>query len=665
MNTEDGESEENISDYNGADETEQEIEDHEYIIPGDVAQLVKIRLFLMNDKTGNYKWMKNFVAECTCNGVVVATTLARHSHPERTNIHPGWTNGLRRHRRYYDGFWETVQERSAEMCRLAFEIFDRYGTIMTKYKDHPRQRGTGIWGSELDQGPLFFFENLHITALKLRRKGLGQKVVSLLLEKAKKFSLANSVKPDVYILAGFDNWTPKDFMGPEWTLHALVIPGYLKADIASHLVGKSPEERLMIKYQTEAVATDFWRSCGFRRIGVSDCFAFSFIPDHPSHALAAASDFNPRRSKARDLENEELRVIYEIDCSTGTSTLRMERLRNALPLHHAALTLTDEELKAFFITHIDDKIGWDRVTNSEATLLHLTACEFKPLSAQWLLEKIHDAESWKTARDIDGHTPFEELQEKLKKMRTQSKCGLRRIKNVSDQFDGNPDAAVSCLCLLSGKNPSANKACFRYGCTYGESVEGFISVKMKNSMTGHEKNPKWTQRIEDGGWVRSHGFLDCDVHRSLAIHLSQRLGFVNMFQLVVNCLNAEKAPTVENLEWCCNTILNQRGSEWPLNTYMQSYLRRAGTQKGCRAVLRSIIESARLADANDEAGRGWEDTNEINEPFGIDIRYPDPPQPNQLVETTLSLKLLPEPVATNTGMLSFATTWAPVEPDGR
>jgi hypothetical protein len=39
--------------------------------------------------------------------------------------------------------------------------------------------------------------------------------------------------------------------------------------------------------------------------------------------------------------------------------LKMGRLHDALPLHHAALTLMDEELNAFFVTHADDEIGWD------------------------------------------------------------------------------------------------------------------------------------------------------------------------------------------------------------------------------------------------------------------------------------------------------------------
>jgi hypothetical protein len=37
----------------------------------------------------------------------------------------------------------------------------------------------------------------------------------------------------------------------------------------------------------------------------------------------------------------------------------MGRLCDALPLYHAALTLTDKELNAFFMTYAGDEIGWD------------------------------------------------------------------------------------------------------------------------------------------------------------------------------------------------------------------------------------------------------------------------------------------------------------------
>jgi hypothetical protein len=86
--------------------------------------------------------------------------------------------------------------------------------------------------------------------------------------------------------------------------------------------------------------------------------------------------------------------------------MKTERLQDALPLHYAALTLTDEELKNYFAAHADDEIGWDLVMNSEATLLYIIACKLKPLSTQWLLENVHYANRWKTAYDINGYTPL-------------------------------------------------------------------------------------------------------------------------------------------------------------------------------------------------------------------------------------------------------------------
>jgi hypothetical protein len=94
---------------------------------------VKIRLFLTDEEMNESRWMTNFVAECTCDGVVVATALARYIHRE----------GIR------SQFWEKMEVPSEETCNVAFHVFDRYGTVQTKYKDHPVQRGTGVWGTSL------------------------------------------------------------------------------------------------------------------------------------------------------------------------------------------------------------------------------------------------------------------------------------------------------------------------------------------------------------------------------------------------------------------------------------------------------------------------------------------------------------------------------------
>jgi hypothetical protein len=562
---------------------QQDIEEHEYTIPGDATRTLKIRLFWVDDQMGGFEWMNPFVAECTCDGVTVATAVARYIRRERMR----------------SGFWETMEALNEETCDVAYHVFDRYGTVKAKYRDHPVQRGAGVWGNELDHGPLFLMEKIHVTALELRRQGLGQKVVSLLLEKAQQFCRRD--KPDgKYVDHVYGS---NEAFERAWTLHALVSPGSLTADIESQLEGKSAEERLMIQDRAESGAIDFWRSCGFRRIGASRCFAFSFNLQHQSRALAAASDFDPRRSQAKDLEDEELQDSYYTDPFTEGKDLKMGRLRDTLPLHHAALTLTDQELQAFFITHTDDGIGWDRVTNSDATLLHLTACELKPLSTRWLLENVHHSDSWKTTRDIDGYTPLEALQEKLEKIRTRRDHGLLRILNVSDQFEGHSDTAVSCLSLLLGQDAlGPSKDCLRYGCTCGECVNGLLSARMRSSLIfqGMVMYDRMQDEFDDGDfWTIFHDSdleqLDPNVRNNLRTDKSLREGFVNMFEIAVECLQAKQVPTAGNLEQCCS-----HRNEWPPHT--KNYLRRAGVQMGCRAVLRVMFDNAELND--EKAGNG-------------------------------------------------------------
>ncbi|KAL2871683.1 uncharacterized protein BJX67DRAFT_389187 [Aspergillus lucknowensis] len=561
---------------------ERDIEEHEYTTSGNMARTVKIRLFLTDEGMSMSSWMKVFVAECTCDGAFVATALARY---------------IRREVR--SELWEKMDAAGVETSDVAFHVFDRYGTVKAKYKDHPVQRGTGVWGNGLDHGPLFLIENLRVTARSLRGKGLGKKIVSLLLNKARLFYLDD--KPDGKDADLF--YGSNEAFERAWTLHALVTPGKLTTEIGSRLVGKSAEERLTTKARVQSGAIGFWRSCGFRRIGASRCFAFSFDLQHQSRAIPAASDFDPRRSHAEELEDEELEAISEAHGSTNVKKVKMERLRHTLPLHHAALTLVDEELKTFFATHADDKIGWDRVTNSEATLLHLTACELKPLSMRWLLENVHHADRWKTARDIRGYTPLEALQETLEKMRTQKEYGFFRVLNISDHFEGYPDAAVSCLSLLFGQDAlGVSRACLRYGCTCGECIEGFLSARMRSSLIFHGEImfDLIQNGLYDGQfWIEDNddilGYLDPGVRKNLETNKSLRKGFVNIFQIAVECLRAKKAPTAENLEWCSNNR-----SEWPPDT--KNYLRRAGAQMGCRAVLRYIFDTAREQD--EKAGDG-------------------------------------------------------------
>lgn len=76
-----------------------------------------------------------------------------------------------------------------------------------------------------------------------------------------------------------------------------------------------------------------------------------------SLVLLVASDFNLYRSYIEDLKNEELEVIYETNRLTKVKELKIERLRDILPLYYISLTLIDKELRAFFVTYTNNKIS--------------------------------------------------------------------------------------------------------------------------------------------------------------------------------------------------------------------------------------------------------------------------------------------------------------------
>jgi hypothetical protein len=86
-----------------------------------------------------------------------------------------------------------------------------------------------------------------------------------------------------------------------------------------------------------------------------------------------------------------------------------------------------------------------------------------PRSLEWLLKNIDEAHSLKAYRNGDGFTPLEVLQDALDFARSQGRFGNMRM-NLSGDFKGHPENAVSCLSLLSGPASSMlSNACLRYG----------------------------------------------------------------------------------------------------------------------------------------------------------------------------------------------------------
>ncbi|KAJ5159345.1 uncharacterized protein N7500_008996 [Penicillium coprophilum] len=160
----------------------------------------------------DFKWKRNFVAECSYPAIPVVNALARY-------IYEGTRSGS----------WEGMEESSEKICDVAFHVFDRYGTCNEEL----------VYGeASLTLACLFLLEKLHFTALELHRKGLGQKLVE-----------------NADHICG-----PNEAFERAWTLHTWVSPGYPAAKLNSQLVGKSVQERFTIWDQVRSGAIDFWRS---------------------------------------------------------------------------------------------------------------------------------------------------------------------------------------------------------------------------------------------------------------------------------------------------------------------------------------------------------------------------------------------------------------------
>ncbi|KAJ5692145.1 hypothetical protein N7462_001568 [Penicillium macrosclerotiorum] len=560
-----------------------EPEEHEYTVHGDIERTVKIRLYWVSEAANGHKWPIKLFAECTCEGFAVANAVARLIARE----------GMR------SEFLDIMNQLIREMRDIGIQLFDRYVVVLEKYKHHQHQKGKGVWRKNLDHGPIFFFETIHISAPALRRRGLGQKLVSLLLNKAQKYIL--SAKGDgqyADLLYG-----SHEAFERIWTLHAFIKPEIKRAGAKSYILKRNSEERLMIMNQIQLCAITFWRSCGFRRIGASPYFAYSFDLQRPSHSLETNSDFDLQGSHSEDSENEILTNFCQRYCFFNLPYLKLERIRHDKPLHHAAIVLSDERLKAFLISSITHNHNWHDVTLFQSTLLHLTARAFKPQSTRWLVENIPFSQCWLAYRDFEGHTPIEALQDRLESLRTRREYGALQFVDVADSFRGHPEEAVACLALLFEKTfVRIDTECIRYGCTCRECLAGFLSPRMKRALI-FQANAMYdfmNQQMTDGKhWAEFNDFnleqLDPRLRSHLEFSISIRQGFISIFQIVIECLRANVVPTAGAISQYCDNHSQQ-------HQYAKSYLECAGAQVGCYGVLRQIFNAA--IEEDQRAGSG-------------------------------------------------------------
>lgn len=439
-----------FEDYNGdtdSEDFEYENEEHKITVQHDGAdRVVKLRIFKTKERElGN--WFHNIHATCTVGGKQVGNALGRYVNRESI-------------REY---FWRDMEQPSEEVSSIAFELFGRYGYLNEHLKTHCVQKGTGVWGSELDFGQLFLIEQVEITDREWRRNGLGGAMVKALIRKAQESQISGQLQ--TLAETEFTEMELDSFRGDRQRkerrskLHIISMPGSLSRDIKEDIKGKSRSEKQTIHQRAVDSSIAFHRTLGFRRIGASGCFGFSSDPNHKSHSLAISDDFDPHPLFDEDVSDDDDEIHYAPCVSFEDRSILHEKMLGKLkekcpPLHFATLTLPDSEcLEVYKLSYAQNQVDWRQTYGANNTLLHLAAIQFLPQSVKWLIGNVNEEQFFTLARNWEGYTPFEALQGIVEESRTRRTSGKLTV-IVSDRFDGFPDEAVACLsALLHGEMP--------------------------------------------------------------------------------------------------------------------------------------------------------------------------------------------------------------------
>ncbi|KAL2793475.1 hypothetical protein BJX66DRAFT_338794 [Aspergillus keveii] len=481
---------------------------------------LKITLFTL-EESDCFPWVNNFLAKVTQNDQLVARLLARL-------IQRGT---VRR------SFWEHMDDLCRDTSNIAFELFDR---------------GSGVWQTELDNGPLLIVEELHVLPSELRRKGLGFKMLQLLLGKAQRYAADKVPRGAIAMLSN----EPQSNVPRQNSLHVITSPDWLYADVEPRRKGKSRHERRAIGAEAHDAAVAFFRACGFRRIA---------IDDDVDPAYCAVDEYEgfvePERGGNISLMMDQY---------------RLDRLKASNPFHHAGETLSNGGCLEF-LKGQPSAVGSTPINNSNATLLHAVACAIKPRSLEWILENVAEARKWQFARNLQGLTPIESLKDKLESIRSTRQAGGMTL-IVSDYFTGFKTEAT------------------RSGCTCGQCLEGFLSPRMVYALNSNGSELRIimeSSMIDDGeSWVEWHeeeiSYLTEEVQENLQTNKSLRHGFINIFALAAGCLERNIVPRA-------TSILEQleNEGEWPPNT--KNFLRRAGDE-GINAALRYLLRGTEERD---------------------------------------------------------------------
>lgn len=171
----------------------------------------------------------------------------------------------------------------------------------------------------------------------------------------------------------------------------------------------------------------------------------------------------------------------------GEKQNEMDLSKQKLPLHHAAITLSDLEFLRYDEANTcQNEASWSQVDRLKNDVLHLVASRCKPLTTKLLIWSLDLGSGVLSAWNRASYTTLEALHDHLETRRTEMDYETRTI-GISDNFTGFAREAVDCLSLRRYSNIEDLPAIYRqrltFVCTCGECLGGFVSPRMKMALT--------------------------------------------------------------------------------------------------------------------------------------------------------------------------------------
>ena len=515
-------------------------------------------------------------------------------------------------------FHRDMEEFSNDAANLAFDVFDRWGCLKSAYQCHPIQKGTGVWGSELNSGRFLLIEHMSVGE-QYQRKGHGKELFRQLWEKAQETAtqIDENLRADrmshlkkLWDSVGLDGEPPKVVDDPSLRSgqqeasaceFAIVWATVINTDETDAQANElSSAEREIFYQEKQTAAEHYWRAMGFRRIGSSPYFCLAKDAKHPAHLLTPQDDYT-RPAALSNSPRGDVQDFPFLGPAPNQDNFEQTTLKDV-----EAKELLEARIQSHPATHPT----WLSVDRHGNNILHILAREYKLEALTWILS-LPFADSLRFVRNLEGETPLEALETQIESDRSFRDIGLMRVV-MADDYSGLASTQLQCLVQLKRmENPSNDelrRLCF--GCTCGLCLGGFLSPRVAYSLEcqGDLCYDMLNDSLDHGlgfsadpaswcdDWDEMLNHLAPRVKLNLRTNKSMRQGFTNLFSFIAPTLQAKRLPTSQNI-----LDLQAASNEWPPVT--RNYLERGGT---VHAILlacfdRAIDQDQYLGDGEHEA----------------------------------------------------------------